>query len=336
MKLSRELLVARRSLRTAMRAASAIVRSSPLVPTLFARPPADLPDPGEAVEIPGFGSNPGKLAMLVHAPSVAPPPGGPLVVVLHGCGQGAVRFAADSGWVALADQLGFPLLMPEQAEHNHQGRCFNWFRPEHVGREQGEALSIRQMVDEAVRRYACDPRRVFVVGLSAGGAMAAALLAAYPDVFAAGAAVAGLPVGAATGPAEALGRMSRAGPERSPAEWADQVRAAAPKDYSGPWPRLSVWTGDADQVVDPDNSRLLAGQWSELHGLGAPSWSAAEIAPARCEVWGPVDRPGVELWTVPGLGHGYPIDATAGHASTYVPDVGLSATARIARFWGIA
>jgi poly(hydroxyalkanoate) depolymerase family esterase len=306
------------------------------MPALFAQPPADLPDPGEAVEIHGFGSNPGKLAMLVHAPSVAPAPGGPLVVLLHGCGQGAVRFAADSGWVALADRLGFPLLLPEQAQHNNQGRCFNWFRPGHVGRDQGEAASIRQMVDDAVRRYACDERRVFIVGLSAGGAMTAAMLAAYPDVFAAGAAVAGLPVGAATGPAQALGRMSRAGPERSPAEWADQVRAAAPAGYSGPWPRLSVWTGEADQVVDPANARLLVEQWSELHGHGAPSWSEADVAPARREVWGPVDRPGVELWTVPGLAHGYPIDGTAGHASTYVPDVGLSATARIARFWGIA
>ena len=139
-----------------------------------------------------------------------PKPGAPLIVLLHGCGQAAARFAADTGWIALADRLGMPLVLPEQSGENNQGRCFNWFRPLHVRRGFGEALSIRQMVDTAVARFDSDPQRVFVAGLSAGGAMAAALLAAYPDVFAGGAIVAGLPVGAANSATEALRRMAEA------------------------------------------------------------------------------------------------------------------------------
>src|SRR5262249_12733719 len=152
----------------------------------------------------------------------------PLIVLLHGCGQTAGAFLDRSGWIGVAERLRIPLVLPEQSGDNNQGRCFNWFRPTHTGRGQGEALSIRQMVSAATKRFGCDPRRVFVGGLSAGGAMAAALLAAYPDVFAAGAVIAGLPVGAASNVSEALRRMAEAGPIRSGAEWASQVRNAAP------------------------------------------------------------------------------------------------------------
>ena len=76
--------------------------------------------------------------------------------------------------------LGIPLVLPEQSGDNNRGRCFNWFRPAHVSRDLGEALSIRQMVAAAIHRFGSDPARVFVAGLSAGGAMAAALMAAYP------------------------------------------------------------------------------------------------------------------------------------------------------------
>ena len=72
--------------------------------------------------------------MFVHVPADAPAPGAPLIVLLHGCGQVATTFARVAGWTALADQLGVPLVLPEQSGENNQGRCFNWFRPDHVGR----------------------------------------------------------------------------------------------------------------------------------------------------------------------------------------------------------
>ena len=164
---------------------------------------------GRVIEVSDFGPNPGGLRMFVYAPPKRLPTGAPLIVVLHGCGQNAAAFARDSGWIALAQRIGAALLLPEQTSKNNRGRCFNWFQPGDVRRSSGEAASIWQMVRAAIRRYKSDQRRVFIVGLSAGAAMAAAMLAVYPATFAAGAVVAGMPIGAAYGSASALLRMRR-------------------------------------------------------------------------------------------------------------------------------
>jgi poly(hydroxyalkanoate) depolymerase family esterase len=320
MKWSRELRIARRSIRTALKAASAIAAAKvppALQPTSF---PAPAPLARPLLEVEDFGSNPGRLRMLVHAPTNPPEAGAPLIVLLHGCGQSAARFAADAGWSELADRLGIPLVLPMQSDDNNQGRCFNWFRPMHVARGHGEALSIRQMVSGALRRFGSDPGRVFIAGLSAGGAMTAALLAAYPEVFAAGAVAAGLPVGAASSVPEALRRMAEAGPARSPAAWADQARRAAPSGFRGPWPRLSVWRGIADRVVDPENARLLATQWVSLNGIHPAGMETREFGDARRDRWRVRGEPVVELWSIPALGHDWPPIAVE----------------HIAGFWGMA
>jgi poly(hydroxyalkanoate) depolymerase family esterase len=322
MKWSRELRIARRSIRTAARAASAMAKAQTKLPATLRLAPWSTPDPIQTAagpfEVSDFGSNPGQLAMFMHVPSAPPAPGAPLIVLLHGCGQAAIPFAREAGWMTLSDRLGVPLVLPEQAGENNHGRCFNWFQPTHVRRGSGEAQSIRQMVASAVQRFGSDPKRTFIAGLSAGGAMTAAMLAAYPDTFAAGAVVAGLPVGAASGMSEALRRMAEAGPSQSPAAWADLARHAAPAGFPGPWPRLSIWHGEADRVVDPDNARLLAGQWSALHGLDS-SRVTVEPSDVRREIWGQSKPPAVELWTLPGQPHAWPADA-ADH---------------IARFWGL-
>lgn len=323
MKWSRELRIARRSLRTAVKAASAMASANAKLPEALRLAPWSpatplQPSSGGLIEVPEFGSNPGELSMFLHLPPVPPAPGAPLIVLLHGCGQTAARFAADAGWIALADRLGIPLVLPEQSAENNRGRCFNWFRPLHVKRGFGEALSIQQMVEEAVRRLASDPHRIFVAGLSAGGAMTAALLAAYPDVFAGGAIVAGLPVGAASSTAEALARMADAGPARSGDAWASEVRAVAPVGYAGPWPRVSIWHGSADDVVDPANARLLAEQWSVLQGFDSGATST-EVTGKRRTTWGSPERPAVELWMLPDMPHAWPAKAVE----------------RVAQFWGI-
>ncbi len=320
MQWSRELRVAGRGLRTAMRAASAIAKTQMNAP--LRRSGAVVTSrmaPAGLAEWNGFGSNPGRLAMLVYTPARSPQPGTPLIVLLHGCGQAAVDFAEEAGWFSLADRIGVPLVLPEQSDGNNRGRCFNWFRPIHVSRGMGEGQSIRQMVEAAARQFDADRERVFVAGLSAGGAMAAALLAAYPDVFVAGAVVAGLPVGAASGAAQALARMAQAGPDRSADAWGAIVHHAAPLNYSGPWPRVSIWHGEEDATVDPANGRLLATQWAAVHGVTETATATRTPAGAKHELWGAPGARSVELWTLPGEGHVWPQEATR----------------RIAEFWDL-
>lgn len=344
----------------ALRSASASVGAPWAQPAPFALSHAGLGMTG----ITDFGSNPGRLGMRVYVPGTAPPAGAPLIVVMHGCGQSAFEFARDGGWIAFAERQRVPLLLPEQSGDNNQQHCFNWFRPSDITRGRGEVLSIRQMVAEAVRRFHSDPAQVFVVGLSAGGAMAAALLAAYPDVFAAGAVIAGLPVGCARNPAQAFARMSDAGADRTPAEWADQVRAVGPARYRGPWPRISIWHGAQDRTVDPRNAKNLVEQWTALHGLDAVADERTAAVPgATHSVWGSSRPPVVESWTVASLAHGFPIERAVaarsfepdlmaswmamgafgqgfpfagGHGSRWVHEAGIDAVPAITGFWGIA
>ena len=291
---------------------------------------------GGISEVVAFGSNPGALRMLVYS-RARMPPNRPLVVVLHGCGQQAAAFASDSGWLALADELGFSLLLPEQVHENNRGRCFNWFRPDDVRRGSGEAMSIRQMLRVAIARYASDPKRVFIVGFSAGGGMAAAMLAAYPAVFAAGGVVAGMPVGCAKTQMGAMLHMRRADTSRSRRALADDVREVTRARSRKVWPPISIWQGGHDRTVDPANADALAAQWSELHGQSAVPRTDELTAGHRCRAWGRPDRPpAVELWTIPSMGHGFPVDPGApggGHVGPWVVSAGLSAARRIAAFW---
>ncbi|MEE4376161.1 MAG: PHB depolymerase family esterase, partial [Candidatus Competibacteraceae bacterium] len=149
-------------------------------------------------EITDFGSNPGNLRMFIGMPDELPE-GVPLVVALHGCTQTAAAFDNETGWAKYAALWRFALLLPEQRRINNGQRCFNWFRHTDATRDQGEALSIRQMIAALQTLHAINPERIYITGLSAGGAMTSVMLATYPEVFAGGAIMAGVPYGCASG-----------------------------------------------------------------------------------------------------------------------------------------
>lgn len=284
-----------------------------------------------------FGANPGALGMLTYVPErLASDPA--LVVVLHGCTQDPAGYNDGSGWSDLADRHGFALLFPEQTAANNPKACFDWFLPGDTTRDKGEALSIRNMIEQVVRTHGIDLSRIYVTGLSAGGAMAAVMLATYPEVFAAGAIIAGLPFGAASNVQEALNAMFQ-GRTRSPGEWGDLVRAAS--QHEGPWPRVSVWHGGADQVVKPGNAAELVKQWTDVHGLPAAPTERGSVDGHSREVW--KDASGAEIVervSVAGMGHGTPLAVGAGEmeggtAGAFMLDVGISSTHHIATFFGL-
>lgn len=183
-------------------------------------------------EVTGFGSNPGNLRMFRYVPDGLPA-GRPLVVAMHGCTQSAGGFDDETGWTKWADQWGFALVLPQQQSANNLNSCFNWFEAGDIRRDAGEALSIKQMTDRMKADVGSDPARVHATGLSAGAAMTNVMLAAYPDVFASGAPVAGLPYACATSVVAAYSCMNP-GSNLTPAAWAAKVRDAYP-GYAGPW-----------------------------------------------------------------------------------------------------
>ncbi|MET0314748.1 MAG: PHB depolymerase family esterase, partial [Hansschlegelia sp.] len=283
-------------------------------------------------EIEDFGPNPGSLRMLAYAPAGLPK-NAPLVVVLHGCTQTAEGYESHAGWTKLADAEGFAVLYPEQSRSNNSQGCFNWFLPADSARGLGESRSIRGMVDAATTRFGTDPARVYVTGLSAGGAMAAALLADYPEVFAAGAVIAGLPCGAATSVSEAFEAMSQPR-EKSARQLGDIVRARS--THTGPWPRIQIWHGSADRTVTPKNAEALARQWTDVHGIAYGSAQETPGAQSSRKVWTVDGRPLVELVSIPRMGHGTPLDGAQGERKgPFMLDVGISSTQEIAAFFGV-
>lgn len=303
------------------------------LPKASDRPSSRSSDPGWSTASPTH--NPGDLGGWTYRPTGAGP-NAALVVVLHGCTQTARSYADHAGWKTLADQEGFVLLCPEQKRANNVNLCFNWFETADVTRGQGEVASIAAMVMAAIDEHALDPARVFVTGLSAGAAMTGAMLATYPELFAGGALIAGLPFGVAAGLQQALASMGHGG-RMGPAALGQRIRAASP--HAGPWPRITIWHGTQDTIVTPAASVRIAAQWAEVHGLTGRS-TVVRTGPQGHEVW--EDRDGavrVEHHTIAGMAHGTPLMTKGseglGRAGPHMLDVGRSSTREIAAFWGL-
>lgn len=284
-----------------------------------------------------FGDNPGNLRARFYVPEKVVK-AAPLVVVLHGCTQSAASYDDGAGWSRLADKHGFILLFPEQKRANNPNLCFNWFDPGDIRRDEGEVASIRAMIAKMSKLHRIDAKRVYVTGLSAGGAMTSAMLATYPELFAGGAIIAGIAYGCAGSVGQAFECMGGRALGKAKA-LGDAVRAASL--HTGPWPRVSVWHGTGDLTVTASNGDQIVRQWTDLHGLPAKPSKVEAVEGYPRRVWNGADgKPVIEQYVITGMGHGTPLApgdeaGQSGRAGPHMLDAAISSTDRIAAFWGL-
>ncbi len=192
------------------------------------------------------------------------------------------------------------------------------------------------MIGHALIKYGFNRRGIYVTGFSAGGAMAAVMLAAYPELFVGGAILAGLPYGCARTVEQAFEAMFTEQSFPAP-ELGGRVRSASRHD--GPWPRVSIWHGTADPIVKPSNGEDLIRQWTHVHGLSVAPSGEERIDRHTRRVWH--DSRGnvlIEAYSISGMAHGAPLSSDTheeycGETGAFFLDAGISSTHHIARFW---
>lgn len=293
---------------------------------------------GSLVPVGSFGSNPGALAMYTYTPPNLPADA-PLVVALHGCAQTANDYYTHSGWAELADRYGFAVVFPQQSNLNNPLACFNWYTPSDDRRGVGEAASVLSMVGYEKAHLSIDASRVFVTGVSAGGAMAADLSADYPDAIAGGATDAGVAAQCASSILQATSCQTLS-QGRTPAQWAAKVTASYP-GYTGSYPKMAVWQGTADYVVYPVNGAELRDQWTAVHGASqTPSGTRTLTGGTTERTYDDASgAPVVAYFSVAGMGHGvavHPGSGTdqCGSTGAYFLDY-ICSSYYTAQFWGL-
>lgn len=246
----------------------------------------------------------------------------PLIIMLHGCKQNAADFALGTGMNALAEQFECLVAYPIQPRCASRGRCWNWYKPQHQQRDRGEPSLIAGLTRDIIANFNIDVNRVYVAGLSAGGAMAAVMIHTYPDLYAAAGIHSGLPYRRASGLLSALGAMKVGiGAPRGP------LAMATP----APQRPLMVFHGDSDNTVHPSNG------WELLQGFGGFHSTVSE------EV---VDQPDgrrstrrkmqssdgidAEHWIVHGAPHAW---AGGNESGSYTDASGPDASAEMMRFF---
>ena len=245
----------------------------------------------------------------------------PLVVMLHGCTQSPDDFARGTGMNALADELGFVVAYPAQSPSANPSRCWNWFKPGDQHRDRGEPALIAGITRELIAELPIDPRRVYVAGLSAGGAAAAVMAAAYPDLYAAAGIHSGLDCGAARDLPSAMMAMKQGG------------QAATRR--GGSFVPVITFHGDRDATVHEANSGAIVGRAAALAGdvlltRCEQGRSAGGRAYTRTVSADPAGRAMIERWTIHGGGHAWSGGQRAG---SYTDPGGPDASREMLRFF---
>jgi poly(hydroxyalkanoate) depolymerase family esterase len=235
----------------------------------------------------------------------------PLVVMLHGCKQDPDDFAAGTRMNQLADEIGFIVAYPEQAPAANVSRCWNWFRAAHQQRGGGEPSLIAGITRDVIARYNVDPRRVYVAGLSAGGAMAAIMGRTYPDLYAAIGIHSGLAYGAARDIPSALAAM-RGRKYRSDPECGESTFHAVP---------TIVFHGDVDTTVHPRNGEQVFTSQTVENGEESGRKYTRTVSSGK---------PRLEHWLVHGAGHAWSGGSANG---SYTDPRGPDATRAMLRFF---
>jgi poly(hydroxyalkanoate) depolymerase family esterase len=241
----------------------------------------------------------------------------PLVVMLHGCTQDPADFAAGTRMNQLAQEQGFIVLYPAQSRRMNPQGCWNWFKHSHQRRGRGEPELLASLTREVMQRHDVDPARVYVAGLSAGGAMAAVLGRCYPELYAAVGVHSGLAAGVARDLPSALAAMNGAG-------------CATPAAADGK--PVIVFHGDADATVHPHNA---AGVVAGSTAAPAEVEPLAAVQPGQRRTTRRVHRGAdgrviAEHWTVHGGPHAWSGGSPVG---SYTDPAGPDASAAMWRFF---
>ncbi|CAM5713126.1 Exoglucanase A OS=Streptomyces griseorubiginosus OX=67304 GN=cbhA_3 PE=4 SV=1 [Streptomyces griseorubiginosus] len=254
-------------------------------------------------EVTGFGTNPSNLQMYLYVPAdVSPHPA--VVVAVHYCTGSGPAMYSGTEWARLADTHGFVVIYPSVTRAS---KCFDVSSPQALKRGGGsDPVGIKSMIDWTVRTYSADTARIYATGNSSGAMMTNVLLGDYPDVFAAGAAFAGVPFGcfATTDGSEWNSACAGGTIIRTPQEWGNLVRAAYP-GWTGPRPRMQVWHGTEDDVLRYPNFGEEIKQWTNVLGVGqTPAATDSPVSGwTRTRYGATGDRAPVEAVSLRGVGH---------------------------------
>ena len=273
--------------------------------------------PGRFLEL-SYANAAGERSYKLYVPTTTAGQAAPLLVMLHGGTQGADDFAAGTRMNELAERHGFLVAYPEQSRAANPSGYWNWFQPRDQQRGSGEASLIAGLTEQIVDGYAIDARRVYVAGFSAGGAMAAVMAAAYPDVYAAVGVHSGLAAGAAHDIPSAFAAMAKGA--------ATQATPPVP---------LIVFHGEGDPTVDHVNADcLVSAVLPDADHRQRPRTTRGQVPgghPYTRRVYSGRDGTAlVEQWTIHQGGHAWSGGSPDG---SYTDPQGPDASTEIVRFF---